>query len=375
MTVDETSWLTEEERLDWLQLIRSDNVGPTTFRALLARMGSAREALDALPSLANRGGADRRIHIASRDEAEAELKAADRLGIGLIGVNEPNYPPWLRQSDSAPPLLGVLGSSECLAGPIIAIVGSRNASAAGRKMAAQLSRDLGEAGFVIASGLARGIDTSAHQAALEAGTIAVFAGGLDSVYPPENRELASEIIEHRGAAVSEMPVGWEPRARDFPRRNRIIAGLALATVVVEAAERSGSLITARMALEQNREVMAVPGSPLDPRAAGANRLLKQGAAIVTEADDVIRILRPIMGEVPAAPQTAPVEVREPVSLSDEPLDRERQQIVEALGPSPMEVDEIVRLTGLPVQTVSISLLEMELAGRLERHPGQRVSLL
>jgi DNA processing protein len=370
----ETAWLTEEERLDWLQLIRSDNVGPSAFRTLLRRMGSAREALDALPALANRGGAERRITIASRDEAEAELKAADRLGIGLIGLNEPNYPPWLRQSDSAPPLLGVLGSTEYLAGPIISIVGSRNASAAGRKMAAQLARALGQAGFVIASGLARGIDTSAHQAALESGTIAVFAGGLDNVYPPENRELANEIIEHRGAAVSEMPVGWEPRSRDFPRRNRIIAGLAMATIVVEAAERSGSLITARMALEQNREVMAVPGSPLDPRAAGANRLLKQGAALVTEADDVIRILQPIMGDIPIDLQSPPASAPEPVSITEEPLDSERMKIVEALGPSPVEVDEIVRLTGLPVKTVSISLLEMELAGRLERHPGQRVSL-
>ena len=374
MNTVETAWLSDEERLDWLQLIRSDNVGPSAFRTLLRRMGSAREALDALPALANRGGADRRIKIASRDEAEAELKAANRLGVGLIGLNEPNYPPWLRQSDSAPPLLGVLGSTEYLASPIVSIVGSRNASAAGRKMAAQLAHDLGQAGFVIASGLARGIDTSAHQAALESGTIAVFAGGLDIVYPPENRELAGEIIEHRGAAVSEMPVGWEPRSRDFPRRNRIIAGLSLATIVVEAAERSGSLITARMALEQNREVMAVPGSPLDPRAAGANRLLKQGAALITEAEDVIRILQPIIGDVPIVLQEPPAASPEPVSLAEEPLDSERQKIVEALGPSPVEVDEIVRLTGLPVKTVSISLLEMELAGRLERHPGQRVSL-
>ena len=374
MTKMDTHWLTDEERLDWLQLIRSDNVGPAAFRTLLARTGSAREALDALPSLANRGGAGRRIRIAGRDEAEAELKAADRLGIGLIGIKEPNYPPWLRHSDSAPPLLGVLGSTECLAAPIVSIVGSRNASVAGRKMAALLARDLGQAGFVIASGLARGIDTSAHQASLESGTIAVFAGGLDQVYPQENRELAEEIVARNGAAVSEMPVGWEPRARDFPRRNRIIAGLAMATIVVEAAERSGSLITARMALELNREVMAVPGSPLDPRATGANRLLKQGAAIVTEAEDVVRILRPIMGDMPGVPQPAQLSEPEPVSLTDEPLDGERMQIVEALGPSPVEVDEIVRLTGLPVKTVSISLLELELAGRLERHPGQRVSL-
>jgi DNA processing protein len=374
MNAFETAWLTDEERLDWLQLIRSDNVGPSAFRTLIRRMGSAREALDALPAIANRGGAERRIRVAARDEAEAELNRAERLGIALVGLNEPNYPPWLRQSDSAPPLLAVLGSTGILARPIVSIVGSRNASAAGRKMAAMLARDLGHAGFAVASGLARGIDTSAHHASLESGTIAVFAGGLDHVYPPENRELVGEILEHGGAAVSEMPIGWEPRARDFPRRNRIIAGLALATVVVEAAERSGSLITARLALEQNREVMAVPGSPLDPRAAGANRLLKHGAAVVTEADDVIRILQPIMGDVPMDPQQPDAEAPEPVSLTEEPLDSERRMIAEALGPSPIEVDEIVRATGLPVKTVSISLLELELAGRLERHPGQRVSL-
>ena len=374
MSATDTQWLTEEERLDWLQLIRSDNVGPSAFRALIRRAGSAREALAALPTLASRGGAGRRIRVASRDEAEAELKAADRLGIGLIGIDEPNYPQWLRRTDGAPPLIGVRGSAECLSRPMIAIVGSRNASAAGRKMAAILARDLGEAGFVIASGLARSVDTSAHEAALRTGTVAVFAGGLDYVYPPQNRELAEEIIVSGGATVSEMPVGWEPRAKDFPRRNHIIAGLSLATVVVEAAERSGSLITARMALEQDREVMAVPGSPLDPRAAGANRLLKQGAVIVTEAEDVIECLRPIMGDMPPPPEALAEAPAAPVSLTDEPLDRERDLVAEALGPSPIEVDEIVRLTGLPVQTVSISLLEMELAGRLERHPGQRVSL-
>lgn len=374
MSATDTAWLSEEERIDWLQLIRSDNVGPSAFRALIRRTGSAREALAALPTLANRGGADRRFRIASRDDAEAEMKAADRLGIGFVGIDEPTYPQWLRRIDGAPPLLGVRGSTECLARPMIAIVGSRNASGAGRKMAALLAHDLGETGFVIASGLARGIDTSAHEASLATGTVAVFAGGLDTVYPPENAELAEEIVVSGGAAVSEMPFGWEPRAKDFPRRNRIIAGLSLATIVVEAAERSGSLITARMALEQDREVMAVPGSPLDPRAAGANRLLKQGAVMVTEAADVIEFLRPIMGDMPPPPEALAESAAEPVSLTEEPLDRERDLVAEALGPSPIEVDEIVRLTGLPVKTVSISLLEMELAGRLERHPGQRVSL-
>ncbi len=368
------TWLSDEERLDWLQLIRSDNVGPAAFRMLIDRTGSARAALDALPAMANRGGASRRIKVSNRDDAEAEIRAANSLGIGQIGMDEPNYPPWLRQSDSAPPLLAVLGSTEALARPIISIVGSRNASAAGRKMAALLARDLGDSGFTIASGLARGIDTSAHQASLSTGTVAVFAGGLDVIYPPENNELVGEILENRGACVSEMPLGWQPRARDFPRRNRIIAGLGLATIVVEAAERSGSLITARMALEQNREVMAVPGSPLDPRAAGANRLLKQGAVLVTEADDVIRMLKPILGDEDIRPSPAARPRPEPVSPAEEPLDSERQAIIEALGPSPIEADEVVRLTGLAARTVSVSLLELELAGKLERHPGQRVSL-
>jgi DNA processing protein len=368
------SWLGDEERLDWLQLIRSDNVGPAAFRMLLDRTGSARAALDALPAMANRGGASRRIKISNRDDAEAEIRAANTLGIGLIGMDEPNYPPWLRQSDSAPPLLAVLGSTQSLAKPVISIVGSRNASAVGRKMAAILARDLGERGFTIASGLARGIDTSAHQASLQTGTIAVFAGGLDVIYPPENTDLVDQVLEHDGVLVGEMPLGWQPRARDFPRRNRIIAGLGLATIVVEAAERSGSLITARMALEQNREVMAVPGSPLDPRAAGANRLLKQGAVLVTEADDVISMLQPILGAGGIVSAPASRYRADPVSPAEEPLDSERQAIIEALGPSPIEVDEVVRLTGLHTRTVSISLLELELAGKLERHPGQRVSL-
>ncbi len=371
------AWLSEEERLDWLQLMRSDNVGPAAFRTLVDTLGSAAEALHALPALANRGGAHRRMKVASRDEAEAELRNAERLGVAMVGMGEPNYPPWLRRSESAPPLLAVLGSTEILTTPMISIVGSRNASAAGGKVAGMLARDLGNAGFAIASGLARGIDTAAHRASLATGTVAVFAGGLDHVYPPENIELVGEIRAGGGSAVSEMPLGWQPRARDFPRRNRIIAGLGLATIVVEAAERSGSLITARMALEQNREVMAVPGSPLDPRAAGANRLLKQGAALVTEADDVIAILQPIVGDGFAAPPASRIGAPSASPLSspmDEPLDDERQRIVEALGPSPIDVDEIVRATGLPARTVSISLLELELAGRLERHPGQRVSL-
>ena len=365
-----TAWLSDEERLDWLQLVRSDAIGPAAFRTLIETFGTAADAIAALPDLANRGGAKNRVTIADRAAAEAELATAERFGIAFIGLFEPAYPDLLRQTESAPPLLAVSGSTDSLAQTAVAIVGSRNASAAGRKMAGRLARDLGEAGLVIVSGLARGVDTSAHQGALNTGTVAVFAGGLDRVYPPE-------IVAAGGAAVSEMPLGWQARGKDFPRRNRIISGLAYATIVVEAAVRSGSLITARRALEQNREVMAVPGSPLDPRAAGTNQLIKEGAALVDSAEDVLEILKPIVGDGFSAPrQSVPLTVSRSLNAADGVAlrDRDRELVLQALSPSPIEIDEIVRMTGLPSRTVSVSLLELELAGGLERHPGQRVSL-
>jgi DNA processing protein len=239
-------------------------------------------------------------------------------------------------------------------------------------MAAILARDLGAADFTVVSGLARGIDAAAHEAALSGGTVAVFAGGIDCVYPPENEGLFQRMLAADGCGISEMPVGWEPRARDFPRRNRIIAGMALATIVVEAAERSGSLITARMALEQNREVFAVPGSPLDPRAAGGNNLIKQGARLVTEAADVVEAVAPMLAN-PAGPP--PASFRAPSGEPErEPADDDRARVVEALGPTPVEIDEIIRFTGVPARTVQVVLLELDLAGRVERHAGQRVSL-
>jgi DNA processing protein len=364
--------LTDPQRLAWLRLIRSENVGPATFRSLINHFGSAQAAIDALPELSKRGGAHRSIRIGTVQEAERELEAANRIGARLIGLGEPGYPPWLRHADSPPPLLLVRGTATILASPAVAIVGARNASVAGRKMAAILAGELGAAGLAIVSGLARGIDAAAHEASLATGTVAVFAGGVDRVYPPENQALLSAILAQGGCAVSEMPIGWEPRARDFPRRNRIIAGLAVATVIVEAAERSGSLITARLALEQNREVMAVPGSPLDPRAAGSNRLLKQGARLVTEARDVLEGIGPMLGQAPAV--QSPAGLSETVALDGAgPPDSDRDHVYEALGPTPVEVDEIIRFTQLPARIVHIALLEFELAGRIERHPGQRVS--
>ncbi len=362
--------LTDEQRLDWLCLIRSDNVGPRTFRALVNHCGGARAALAALPDLARRGGATRSARVCSRQDAERELKAAKALGAPLVALGEPDYPQRLAMIDDAPPLLAVRGKTAALALPMVAIVGARNASAAGVRFAERLARNLGQAGFAIASGLARGIDAAAHRASLASGTIAVLAGGHDHIYPPEHADLA-EAITAQGALVSEMPMGWEPRARDFPRRNRLISGLAAGIVVVEAAKRSGSLITSRFALEQGREVFAVPGSPLDPRAEGTNSLLKQGATLVTEADDVITVLRPILGQ---PIELSAEEPEAPFTPDAEPRGNERARIIDLLGPTPVSIDDLVRLSGSSPAIVRMVLLELELAGRLERHGGALVSL-
>jgi DNA processing protein len=362
--------LSDAQRIEWLRLIRSDNVGPRTFRSLINHFGSARAALERLPELARRGGAARPSRICSEDDARREIAASARIGVTLAAPGEAGYPPRLAGIDDAPPLLGIRGKTDALMRPMIAIVGSRNASAAGLKFAERLARDLSDAGFVIASGLARGIDQAAHRASLDGGTLAVLAGGHDRIYPSEHEALLLALLDH-GGAISEMPLGHVPRARDFPRRNRLISGASVGVVVIEAAHRSGSLITARVAAEQGREVFAVPGSPLDPRAAGTNDLIKQGAALVTEAADVLNAIAPIMER--------PIELpgREPdhtVSF-DEPDNSERARIVALLGPSPVGIDDIIRLSGSAVATVRIVLLELELAGRLERHGGGLVSML
>jgi len=368
-----TRRLTEEQRIDWLRLIRADNVGPRTFRSLVNHFGGAGAALAALPDLARRGGANRPTRIPSRAEAERELKAARALGVLYVALGEPDYPPRLQAINDAPPLIAVRGEPSVLARPLVAIVGSRNASAAGVKFAERLARDLGAAGFGIVSGLARGIDAGAHRASLETGTVAVLAGGHDRIYPPEHADLLAAILPH-GAAVSEMPLGWEPRGRDFPRRNRLISGLSLGVVIVEAARRSGSLITARLAGEQGRDVFAVPGSPLDPRAEGTNALLKQGAILVTEAADVIAALEPLIGRdvnLPAREDDA-----DPVPLLDaEPSTDQRSRIIALLGPAPAALDDLVRLSQASPATVRTVLLELELAGRLEHHGGGLMSLV
>jgi DNA processing protein len=364
-----TTHLTDAERIDRLRLIRSDNVGPRTFRSLLQHCGSPRAALERLPDLARRGGAARPGRICSEDDAVAELAASRRLGVALLALGEDGYPPRLAMLDDAPPLLGVRGTREVLMRPVIAIVGSRNASGAGLKFAGTLARDLGDAGFVIASGLARGIDQAAHRASLAGGTVAVLAGGHDKVYPPEHEDLLAQMLQAGGAAISEMPLGHVPRARDFPRRNRLISGMAIGVVVVEAAFRSGSLITARIAAEQGREVFAVPGSPLDPRAAGTNDLIKQGATLTTQASDVIDAVEPIMGR--------PIVLREPDDEppAPDPATGDRARIVDLLGPSPILLDDLIRMAGASPAIVRTVLLELELAGRLERHGGGLVSLI
>jgi DNA processing protein len=368
--------LTDEQRLDWLRLIRSENVGPRTFNSLVRHYGSARAALNALPDLARRGGSARAIRICPRADAEREIETAQRFGAQLIASCEAAYPFRLAQIDDAPPLLAVRGTITALARPMIAIVGSRNASAAGLKFTERLTRDLGAAGFVIASGLARGIDAAAHRASLDTGTVAALAGGHDRIYPEQHQGLLDAVLRE-GAAISEMPFGWEPRARDFPRRNRIVSGLALGVIIVEAAQRSGSLITARMALEQGREVFAVPGSPVDPRAEGTNGLLKQGATLVTEAQDVIAVLEPMLDPILGTLRETPV--REPdqtdgVPRAGEPGSDARSRIVALLSSAPVGLDDLTRMSGAPPGIVRTILMELELAGRVAWHGGDRVSL-
>lgn len=363
--------LDDAQRRAWLRLLRSENVGPVTFRALINRFGGAGAALDALPELSARGGLRRPIRVRTEREADDELRLAARLGARLIALGEPGYPPALGQIEAAPPLIYVSGSADILERPMIAVVGARNCSASGRRLVQGLAAELGAAGLVIVSGLARGIDGAAHEASLSTGTVAVLAGGHARLYPPEHEDLARRIAGD-GALIGEMPPDWVPRGKDFPRRNRIIAGVARGVVVVEAAMRSGSLITARLAAEQGREVFAVPGSPLDPRAAGTNRLIRNGATLTRSAADVMEVLAPILGAPPDLPAAEP-EARPlgAVDIDDDGRDR----VVAALGPSPVEIDEAIRHTGLPPGMVMLALVELELAGRLERHPGQRVSLV
>lgn len=365
--------LNNHQLLSWLRLARSENIGPVTFRHLLNHFGSADAAIEGADELAARGG--RRLRICSLEIAEQEFDALQEIGARLLAISDPDYPSWLRHTDGSPPLISVRGDPAILSRPTVSIVGSRNASISGAKFAGQIARDLGDKGYAIASGLARGIDTAAHKGALSTGTIAVFAGGLDRVYPTENIELAENIITQGGAHISEMPLGWQARARDFPRRNRIVSGLALGVIIIEAATRSGSLITARLAGEQGRPVLAVPGSPLDPRAAGTNRLIRDGARILTGVEDVIEEIEPMLGRQRDRPnyiEEAPTDSMPDQGDAD---DSDRALVLRGLSPTPVEIDEIVRFTKLKPAIVHLVLLELDLAGRIERHSGGRISVL
>ena len=349
-----------------LRLIRSDNIGPITYAQLVARFGSAEAALAAIPDLARRGGG-RPAKLASAADVEREINEVAALGARYLFRDDQAYPALLAEIDSAPPALIVKGDLALPAKPIVAMVGARNASAAACRFARQLARDLGEAGVVIASGLARGIDSAAHDGSFESGTVAVIAGGIDIFYPPENEDR-QRAIGTSGLLIAEQPPGIEPRARHFPYRNRIIAGIAAGTVVIEAAPKSGSLITARYAADYGREVMAIPGSPLDPRAQGCNQLIRDGATLVQSAEDVLEAVRPLHLHVP---QPKP---RQRVAEAAEPDDRVRHRIVDLLGPTPVPVDELVRQAEIEPAEVQLVLLELELAGRLARHAGGKVSL-
>ena len=390
--------LSDSQLIAWLRLIRTDGVGPRTFVSLLNHYGGAAEAIRALPDLSRRR-AGKPVAIVSEAEAERELQLTRRFGGRFVARGEPEYPKALAAIDSAPPLISAIGPLNLAALPLASIVGSRNASVAGLRMTERLSADLGSEGFGVVSGLARGIDARAHEASLPCGAIAVMAGGLDKLYPEENRALFEQLCD-RGVVISEMPFGWVARGRDFPRRNRIVSGLALGTVVVEAALKSGSLITARFANEQGREVFAVPGSPLDPRAEGPNDLLRQGATLVRSAADIVDVLRPLLshnpeqmkllegggeqrdqplwdeadwlGQAGAAAQ-GPTDPRfdssgEAPALA--PLDR----ILSLLTTTPVDPDDLARSANLPIREVNLVLFNLDADQRLDRHPGGKVSV-
>ncbi|MBZ8117664.1 DNA-processing protein DprA [Roseovarius sp. LXJ103] len=387
---------TEDDRVSWLRLLRSRRVGVATFYRLLAEHHTAQEALIALPRIARSAGVNG-YEIAPERSIRAEMRAADDVGAHMICITDPTYPPLLREIPDPPPILWAIGDLGILSRPMVGMVGARNASSLGTRMARALAADLAKRGYVIASGLARGVDTAAHKAALKGGTVAVMAGGVDVMYPAENTVLAEEIAQ-TGLRLSEQPVGLIPQARHFPRRNRIISGLASATVIVEAAAKSGSLITARNALEQGRDVLAVPGHPFDARAAGCNQLLRDGARLVRSADDIVEALpellhptpqpdlplqtpqphadirpnirpaanAPTVPAIPAPHAARTRTLRETADLHSEILNR--------LGPSPLAEDQLIRDLKTPAQKVAPVLLDLELDGRIRRQPGGLLSL-
>ena len=368
--------LTDGQRLDWLRLARAESVGPVTFAHLIERHGDAAAALAALPELARRGGRASAPRILSRTEAEHEVGLGLSLGARLLACCEPDYPMALAMTDPPPPILWALGDTRLLSREMVAIVGARSASAAGKRIARDLAQGLGAAGWVVASGMARGIDAAAHEGSLSTGAVAVLAGAVDDIYPSENAPLYDRLRQ-QGCVLSERPFGAIVRAADFPRRNRIISGLSLGVVVVEAELRSGSLITARIAGEQGREVFAVPGSPLDPRARGCNDLLRQGATLVEEVDDILRSLTDLSGisESPPEPRAPSHDDPSILPSNEDDDDRLRQAVECLLSPSPTPINTLAREAGAPVQRVLAILSELALAGRVELAPGNLATKL
>jgi len=359
--------LTGGERTDWLRLSRTRGIGPITFFHLLERYGSAAAVLDDLPALTKKAGGKSEIPAPDLADIQREIEATAKLGAAHLAACEPDYSACLAAIDAPPPVIAIRGNRTLLNKPAIAMVGARDASAAGRRMARDLARDLGQAGYVIISGMARGVDGEAHAASLDTGTVAAIAGGIDQIYPPQHDQLY-DLLTQRGCIVSESPLGYVAQARDFPKRNRVISGLSLATIVVEAAERSGSLITARFALEQGREVLAVPGSPLDPRARGANRLIKQGAALIESAEDVLAAMDGISAPSFSEPFADRFDSRD----TDLPPALVRA-VREALSPTPMQIEEIARAADAPHRLVLAALAELELAGHAVTHVGGTAS--
>lgn len=364
-----------DEALDRLCLFRSENVGPITYRQLLAHFRSAGAALDALPSLAKRGGRRRPLRRFPREDAIRELASLEALGGHLLVLGDPAFPTLLGAVEDCPPVISAIGDIALLQRPSVAIVGTRNSSTNGRLLAERFARALADAGYPVVSGLARGIDTAAHQASLDGGTVAVMAGGIDEIYPKDNAPLYREIAT-RGILVSEMPIGTVPQARHFPRRNRIISGLSVATLVVEAQLKSGSLITARLAADQGRDVFAVPGSPLDPRSRGSNDLIRKGATLVETPEELVTAIGQMPITTLAEPNDRFLDDRPALDLeAASDTDRLRARVRSAIGPSPVAIDDLIRDIAAPAGTVSAVLLELELAGDLERHPGGMVALL
>ncbi len=359
--------LSDSERMDWLRLSLSENVGPITFQHLLGRFGTAAKAIAALPELSQRGGLRRGLKLYAAERAEQDLTRGQSFGARCVALCEADYPKLLREIPSAPPLIWMMGDASLVQRPALAIVGARNASAAGLRFTRTIAMQLAEAGFISASGLARGIDTAAHEATLQSGTMAVVAGGIDHFYPPENEKLQRAIAE-RGLLICENPPGTTPKAEHFPRRNRIISGAALGTIIVEAAMRSGSLITARFANEQGREVFAVPGSPLDPRCEGTNRLIKEGAHMLTSIQDVLE-------HVEGHSRAAQENLWEPPPLTISPASPDLyQRVANLLSPTPVDIDDIIRESGGSPEQVLGVVMDLELSGKLIRQSGGRVSI-